>query len=102
MGAEVPYVGPPCELCGRMTQPLTEHHLIPRTLHSNKKAREVFGRDEMKSRKAMFCRPCHSQIHDLYTEKELGWTYNTVELLKAQPDVQTWIEWVSKRPHWRG
>lgn len=102
MGAEVPYVGPPCELCGRTSQPLTEHHLIPRTLHSNKKARELFGKPEMRTRKAMLCRPCHSQIHDLFTEKALGFQYNTVELLKALPDVQKWIEWVSKRPNWRG
>ena len=92
----------PCELCKRTTCPLTEHHLIPRTLHGNKKAREKFGKDEMKRRKAMLCRPCHSQIHDLYTEKELGWTLNTINVLKAQADVIKWIEWVQKRPHWRG
>jgi hypothetical protein len=82
--------------------PLTEHHLIPRTLHRNKKAIAAFGKPEMKSRLAMVCRPCHDQIHDLFTEKELGWTYNTVELLKAHPDVVIWIEWVSKRPNWTG
>jgi 5-methylcytosine-specific restriction endonuclease McrA len=92
----------PCELCNRTTQKLTEHHLIPRTLHGNKKAEREFGKEEMKTRLAMLCRPCHSQIHDIFTEKELGWTYNTVEKLKAHPEVVKWIEWVSKRPHWRG
>lgn len=99
MGSEVPYVGPPCELCARTTQPLTEHHLVPRARH-NKKVKRDLGADRNKV--AMLCRPCHSQIHDLYTEKELERSYYTIELLKAQESVQTWIEWVSKRPSWRG
>ena len=92
----------PCELCARTTFRLTEHHLIPRTLHGNKKAKKLFTREDMKQRKAMICGSCHRQIHRLYTEKQLGYELNTIELLKAQPDVITWIEWVGKRPHWRG
>jgi hypothetical protein len=89
-----------CRLCERIEQPLTAHHLIPRTLHKNKRAKEVFGMALMK-KTVMICQPCHSQIHALYTEKELGWNFNTIELLKAQPDVIKWIEWVRERPHWR-
>jgi 5-methylcytosine-specific restriction endonuclease McrA len=99
MAAEA--VAPPCELCGRTTQPLTGHHLIPRTLHGNKKVKEAFDRAILKKTAAV-CRPCHDQMHALFTEKELGWQYNTVEKLKAHPEVRKWIEWVSKRPHWRG
>ena len=98
--AEEPYSGPPCELCARTTQPLTEHHLIPRARH-NKQLKKKYGKDFL-NKVAMLCRPCHSQIHDLYTEKELEQEFNTIDLLKAQPDVIVWIEWVSKRPTWRG
>ena len=90
---------PPCELCARTTQPPTEHHLIPRARH-NKKVKRDLGKDRNKV--AMICRPCHSQLHKLFTEKELEREYYTIELLKAHPDVQAWIEWVSKRPNWRG
>jgi hypothetical protein len=41
-------------------------------------------------------------MHDLFTEKELEQKYNTIALLKAHPDVIIWIEWVGKRPTWRG
>jgi 5-methylcytosine-specific restriction endonuclease McrA len=88
-----------CELCARTTQPLTEHHLIPRARH-NKQALKKYGR-ELLNRVAMLCRPCHSQVHDLFTEAELEKKYSTIELLKAHPDVIAWIEWVGKRPHWR-
>jgi|SRR5271157_2148109 len=98
MGTKAPQFDP-CELCARTTQPLTEHHLIPRARH-NKRVKRDLGKGRNKV--AMVCRPCHSQIHDLFTEKELEREYNTIESLKAHPDVQEWIEWVGKRPHWRG
>ena len=85
-----------CELCGR-EQALTRHHLTPQARH-NKKVKRELGRDRNKV--AMICRPCHSQIHDLFSEKELEREYYTVELLKAHPDVVAWIEWVGKRPNW--
>ncbi len=90
-------MGDPCELCGRNTVPLTEHHLIPRARH-NKRVKRDLGEDRKKV--AMICRPCHSQIHDLFTEKQLEREYNTIELLKASEEVQTWIAWVRKRPTW--
>lgn len=91
----------PCELCARTTQPLTAHHLIPRTLHKNKKVKQHFLITTLKMT-AGLCRPCHSQIHDLFTEKELGWKYNTIEDLLVHPEVKKWVEWVSKRPNWKG
>jgi 5-methylcytosine-specific restriction endonuclease McrA len=88
-----------CELCARTTQPLTEHHLIPRARH-NKQAVKKYGKAHL-NKVAMLCRPCHSQIHDLFSESGLEKKYYTVELLKADASVIAWIEWVSKRPHWR-
>ena len=88
----------PCELCERTTVPLTEHHLIPRARH-NKQLKAKFGKEHL-NKTAMLCRPCHSQIHDLFTEKELERKYFTIALLKADEKVVNWIEWVRKRPTW--
>jgi 5-methylcytosine-specific restriction endonuclease McrA len=90
-------MGQPCELCGRTTVPLTEHHLIPRARH-NKRVKRDLGEDRKKT--AMLCRPCHNQIHDLFTEKELERKYYTIDLLKKNENVVVWIEWVGKRPTW--
>ena len=87
-----------CELCGRNTVPLTEHHLIPRARH-NKQLKKKYGK-EFLNKTAMLCRPCHSQIHTLFTEKELERKYSTIVLLKADERVIDWIEWVRKRPTW--
>ena len=87
-----------CELCGRNTVPLTEHHLIPRARH-NKQLKKKYDK-EFLNKVAMLCRACHSQIHDLFTEKELERKYSTIALLKADQRVIDWIEWVRKRPTW--
>jgi len=43
------------------------------------------------------CRPCHDQLHALFTEKELEREYNTLELLLQHPDVQKWLVWIKKK-----
>ena len=87
-----------CELCGRNTVPLTEHHLIPRARHNNQ-LKKKYGRDFLK-KVAMLCRACHSQIHYFFTEKQLEREYSTIALLKADKLVIDWIEWIRKRPIW--
>lgn len=84
-----------CELCEMDEMALTDHHLVPRARH-NKKVKRELGKDRNET--ADTCRPCHSQIHNLFTEKELEREYNTIEKLKAHPGVQKWIEWKRKRP----
>ena len=86
-----------CELCDRFAITLSEHHLIPRTTHKNKRVRRMFSRDEMRSRKTDFCQPCHKAVHTFFTEKELALEYNTVESLKAHPALQKHIIWVRKQ-----
>ncbi|MCA9070422.1 MAG: HNH endonuclease [Planctomycetaceae bacterium] len=62
---------------------LTKHHLVP------------------KSRKGKItvplCRPCHRQIHALYTEKELEENFGTLESLLEAELLQPWIRWIRKR-----
>ena len=84
-----------CALCERENCAVTGHHLIPRMRHNKKVKRETTS--EERNHKVPFCRPCHDQMHALFTEKELERDYNTVEKLKAQPEVQAWIAWVKTK-----
>ena len=87
-----------CGLCGRTVRKLTRHHLIPRTRHKNKKNKKTFDRREI-HRTADLCSPCHRHIHTVLDNKELEREYNTLEALKAHPDVRRFVRWVSKKPH---
>lgn len=86
-----------CSLCGRFATTLYEHHLIPRSTHGTKRVVKMFGKTEPKTRKEMFCHPCHKAAHAFFTNKELALEFNTVKALKADPKVQRHIEWVRKQ-----
>jgi hypothetical protein len=85
-----------CALCGRAKE-LTFHHLIPRTCHSNKWFKKNFSFDEMKKGGISICHDCHNFIHQQYSEKELGRTYNTKESLLKNIKVQEFTNWVIKK-----
>ncbi|HYQ92472.1 MAG TPA: hypothetical protein VES89_10465 [Candidatus Competibacteraceae bacterium] len=87
-----------CELCGRNVDLLTKHHLIPRTRHRNKRNRREFTREEVRTRILWLCRPCHNHIHDVLTEKELEFDYNTRQALLEQPDIRRFIDWIRRKP----
>jgi hypothetical protein len=87
-----------CELCGRTVAALTRHHLIPRARHANKRTRREFERDEVKRRLAWFCRPCHSHVHALFTEKTLERQFNQVAALAAHPEVAKFVAWIRTKP----
>jgi 5-methylcytosine-specific restriction endonuclease McrA len=81
-----------CALCGREER-LTRHHLIPRTRHRNKRNKREFDRETVKETIGL-CQPCHSQIHTLFTEKELEREWNTIEKIRSDPDVQRFVAWI--------
>jgi len=85
-----------CAICGR-AETLTRHHLIPRTRHHNKRNQREFTRAEVKTTVG-FCRPCHSQVHVVLTEKELERGYRTVESLRAHPEIAKFAAWIAARP----
>ena len=87
-----------CELCGRTTVNLTQHHLIPRTRHRNKRVQKQFSRSEMQTHILWVCRPCHSHIHTVLTEKELAMRFNNRTALLQHPDIRQFVEWIRKRP----
>ncbi|WP_165670749.1 hypothetical protein [Metapseudomonas otitidis] len=86
-----------CELCRRATL-LTRHHLIPRALHDKPYVRKRFDRSERITATLWVCRPCHNQIHRLFTEKELALTYNTREALMTHADLRTFVDWLATKP----
>lgn len=87
-----------CELCEREVPRRTKHHLIPRTRHRNKRNKKRFARDDVRSRIAMLCPACHRQLHALFSEKVLERELNTLALLRAHPDVATFVAWLRKQP----
>ena len=84
-----------CRLCGRVTrQGTTEHHLIPRTCHSNKWFKKRYSREEM-SATISVCRDCHRSIHKLIpSEKDLGRNYSTVDKLLEHEEFGKFVRWV--------
>ena len=86
----------PCEMCQRVTGFLTEHHLIPRATHS-KKVRREYG-EECNTRKAMLCVACHRQVHYLFSNKHLSKNLNSIDMLKADSEVDKYIKWIKNKP----
>ncbi|RLQ97247.1 HNH endonuclease [Falsibacillus albus] len=75
-----------CELCLREEVAVTEHHLTPKEM----------GGAFLPT--AMLCIPCHKQIHALFTNEELAETMNSVEKLRANPQLWKFIKWIKKQP----
>jgi Fe-S oxidoreductase len=85
-----------CAVCGR-EETLTRHHLIPRTRHHNKRNKRDFDRAAVKQVVGV-CRPCHSQIHALFTEKELEREYPTIEKLRTHAELMKFAAWIATKP----
>ena len=87
-----------CELCSRQTKRgTTEHHLIPRTCHTNKWFKKRYTREQM-SQTISVCRDCHRAIHDLVPdEKQLGRDYNTIGLLRENERIARFVAWIRKQ-----
>ncbi|PYZ91738.1 hypothetical protein CR194_19140 [Salipaludibacillus keqinensis] len=75
-----------CELCGRNKVTLTEHHLIPKEE----------GGTFLET--AFLCRPCHKQIHNLYTNQELAVRLFTIERLQNDEKIHKFIKFIRKQP----
>lgn len=75
-----------CELCGRSPVETTVHHLIPREEGG------AYGPT------AELCLPCHKQIHALYTNKELAVRLETLERLRQDEKIGSYIKWIRKQP----
>lgn len=63
---------------------LTKHHLIPKSRGGKETA--------------LICKPCHKQIHAVYSEKELEQRYGTLDDLLEAPEYVSWVKWIRKHP----
>ncbi|MDH4565690.1 hypothetical protein E8E95_03265 [Pseudomonas sp. BN414] len=86
-----------CELCGRAST-LTRHHLIPKALHDKPYVQKRFAKSERITATLWVCRPCHNQIHRLFSEKELALTFNSREALLGEERMRTFVDWLAGKP----
>jgi len=79
-----------CKLCLRIVPEITVHHLIPRSeaKRYNLKPFELPTAD--------LCHQCHKKIHSLFSNRLLGAELNTIDLIKEQEKIQTYLAWVNK------
>lgn len=76
-----------CPLCGRLMvdgPSVDDHHLIPVSVKKN-------------NNKIRIHRICHVKIHSLFSEKELGNVYNTIDKLLEHEEMQKFVRWVRKK-----
>ncbi|MEL6561043.1 MAG: hypothetical protein AAFQ94_22820 [Bacteroidota bacterium] len=85
-----------CEMCEKYKK-LTFHHLIPRKCHTNKWFKKQFDKEDMKTRGINICRTCHNYIHEIFSQKELGRNYNTLELLMEHEKIAKFVEYSKRR-----
>ena len=74
-----------CELCLRESNRYTVHHLVPRA------AGGKFGPT------ASLCPTCHGQLHALFSEGTLAKELNSIERIKANPEMASYLNWASKQ-----
>lgn len=87
-----------CALCGRDVPKLTEHHLVPKSQHKRVSKRTGVPKSELSARTVDLCPPCHKMIHKTFDEKTLAADYDTIEKLRADDTLQTFVGWVRKQP----
>ena len=85
-----------CQLCGRAGLELTRHHLIPKARH-NKRAKSKVEIEELRNLTIDICLSCHCQIHAVLNNKQLEREFNTLEKLRAHPEMAKFIAWISNK-----
>jgi hypothetical protein len=77
---------PTCALCRRRfegslpPQAIQEHHLRPE--------------ERAESPTVTLCRPCHDQIHALFSNAELRESYDDIASLRAADRLQAYLDWI--------
>lgn len=76
-----------CALCGRKLPEslITQHHLLPR---------QKGGGPE---HTAPFCGPCHGHVHATYDNHTLAVVLNTLQALRADPNIAKFIRFIRKQ-----
>ncbi|MCY4417210.1 MAG: HNH endonuclease signature motif containing protein [Chloroflexi bacterium] len=74
-----------CALCEREVDRFTVHHLVPRARGGNH------------GPTARLCPTCHRQVHAMFSETTLADELYSVELLRANPRVASFLRWMRKQ-----
>ena len=76
-----------CGLCGRDVPRglITLHHLKPK---------QKGGRAEDR---APLCRPCHKQLHAVFSNTELAQQFSTLEALQQAEPLRPFLQWIRKQ-----
>lgn len=75
-----------CPICGREMwegDSVNKHHFYPKC----KGGKET----------EFLHRICHRKIHSVFTESQLAKKYNNAEIVREHPEMERFINWVSKR-----
>jgi 3-methyladenine DNA glycosylase AlkC len=78
-----------CELCERMMEQLTVHHLTPRQKTKRKKVAP--------GPTIQICSACHRQIHALFNNSQLAKELNSIDKLKSYLDMANFLTWVKRQ-----
>lgn len=87
-----------CELCRRSVAYLTEHHLIPKSRHRDKKLIRHYGKTAMRLKVAWLCVACHKHIHRHINERDLAYQYFDIDRLRGHPAVLEFVQWIADKP----
>ncbi len=74
-----------CALCERPAERFTVHHLVPRARGGNH------------GPTARLCSTCHRQVHAMFSETTLAEELNSVESLRANPRVASFLNWMRRQ-----
>jgi 5-methylcytosine-specific restriction protein A len=76
-----------CRLCERMVPRgmITLHHLTPR---------QKGGKAEDRT---PLCKPCHKQLHAVFSNAALAQRYGTVDSLRQAEPLQPFLRWIRKQ-----
>jgi len=84
---DAPDAWPQCALCRRCVPPqlITLHHLTPK---------QKGGQAEQR---IALCKPCHKQLHAMFSNKELAREYDSLESLRRSPRLAAFLEWIGRQ-----
>lgn len=79
--------------------PLTFHHLIPK--QEAHRYRDKLSKEEL-VKGALVCRPCHSAIHNCFTNAQLAQSYRSIQRLLDESDdgtlpLRRWAQFASRQ-----
>lgn len=84
-----------CPLCRRpLDGKVTHHHLYPQK-YGRKKGRKARAKEFPV---VSLHRICHRMIHALFSEKYLAEHLNTIETLRAHPEMQSFLAFIAEKP----